>query len=143
MDKKKIIGLVCPVSFLAFGVYILLESQRFKSTDKIFPTMVAVLMIAISLIQLLVDLRKKKHKNVFAGNNVLRVAGYAVVLMLYAYLLKKIGYVLDTIWLTAFTLYALDYRKWKGLVIIPAAATACLYVIFKILLKVPLPVWRL
>lgn len=143
MDKKKIIGLVCPVSFLAFGVYILLESQRFKSTDKIFPAMVAVLMIGISLIQLLVDLRKKKHKNAFAGNNVLRVAGYTVVLMLYAYLLKKIGYVLDTIWLTAFTLYALDYRKWKGLIIIPVAVTACLYVIFKMLLKVPLPVWRL
>ena len=143
MDKKKIIGLLCPVSFLAFGVYILLESQRFKSTDKIFPAMVAVLMIAISLIQLMVDLKKTEHKNAFAGNNVLRVAGYTAVLMLYAFLLKKIGYVLDTIWLTAFTLYALDYRKWKGLIIIPVAVTACLYVIFKVLLKVPLPMWRL
>ncbi len=143
MDKKKIIGLLCPVSFLAFGVYILLESQRFKSTDKVFPAMVAVLMIAISLIQLLVDLRKNNHRNAFAGNNVLRVAEYTVVLMLYAYLLKKIGYLLDTLWLTAFTLFALDYRKWKGLIIIPAAVTACLYFIFKILLKVPLPAWRL
>jgi len=137
--KNKLVSLLCPSAFLIFGIYIIIESAKFKSTDGIFPTMTAVLLIAVSLIQFAKDLLTKEHKDRFAGTNFLQVLEYVAALLLYAFLFKKIGYIFDTLWLTAYTMFALRYRNWKGLLLISAGITAGLYLIFRVLLKVPLP----
>ena len=64
---------------------------------------------------------------------------YTAALLLYAFLFKKIGYILDTLWMTAYTMFALRYRDWKRLILISFGITAILYLIFRVLLKVPLP----
>ena len=137
--KNKLISLLCPSAFLIFGVYIITESLKFKSTDGIFPIMTAVLLMSVSLIQLTKDLLVKEHKDRFAGSNLLQVLEYTAALLLYAFLFKKIGYILDTLWMTAYTMFALRYRDWKRLILISFGITAILYLIFRVLLKVPLP----
>lgn len=140
--KNKIVSLLCPSAFLLFGIYIIVESTKFKSTDGIFPIMTAVLLIAVSLIQFVKDLLTKEHKDRFADSNILQVLEYVAALLLYAFLFKKIGYILDTLWLTGYTMFALRYRDWKKLLLISVGITAVLYFIFRILLKVPLPtIW--
>jgi len=139
MKKNKILAILCPLAFLLFGIWIVIESSTFRGTDGTFPKMAGVLMIAVSLIQLIKDFCAKEHKNKFEGGNNIRVLEYVAALILYVFLIKKIGYVFDTLWLTAFTMFALGYKNWKGLVIYPVAITAILYLLFGVLLKVPLP----
>ena len=58
---------------------------------------------------------------------------------IYVFLLKKIGFIIDTFLLTSFTMYALDYKNWKLLPIISACITAVVFGVFSGLLNVPLP----
>lgn len=63
-------------------------------------------------------------------------------MFLYVILLKKIGFIIDTLLLSAFTMWTLDYRNYKLLPLISVLITAVVFFIFYYLLKVPLPtIW--
>lgn len=142
MSKNKIVELLCPISFLLFGIYIRVTTISMSKRDAMFPNMVAYVIIAVSIIELLADLRKKEYKDRFKGVNFLKLLECVIAMMLYVVLLKKIGFIIDTFLLSAFTMYALDYKNYKVLAIASVAITVVIFVVFKLLLKVPLPtIW--
>lgn len=139
MTKSKLIALLCPVAFFIFGVYIRVTSMSMSSRDATFPNLVAYVILVVSVIDFISVWRKKEHKAIFAGVNFLKLFECLAAMCLYVFLLKKIGFLIDTFLLTSFTMYALDYKNWKLLPVIAAIITAAVFGVFYGLLNVPLP----
>ncbi|MEA4934362.1 MAG: tripartite tricarboxylate transporter TctB family protein [Lawsonibacter sp.] len=142
MSKNKMIELLCPLLFLSFGIYIRISALSMSRRDATFPNLVAYIVIAVSIIQLVMDMRKSEHKARFKNVNFLKLAECIGAMLLYVVLLKKIGFLVDTFLLTSYTMYALEYRKYKVLFIAAAIITAVIFLVFRVLLHVPLPtIW--
>ncbi len=139
MDKKKLSVLAMPVFFLLLGIYIIVSSNAMSTSEGTFPSMVGWLTVLVSVVQLYNDIRRKDCKNVFANSNMLKVVEAAAILFAYVLLLEKIGYIVDTILLAAVTMWFLNYKNVKAILISSIGFTLIVYGIFKILLKVPLP----
>lgn len=139
MTKNKLIALLCPLAFLIFGIYIRVATMSMSSRDATFPNLVSYVVIVISIIDFISVWRKKEHKAIFAGVNFLKLFECLAAMCVYVFLLKKIGFVIDTFLLTSFTMYALDYKNWKLLPIISVIITAAVFGVFYGLLNVPLP----
>lgn len=139
MTKNKMIALLCPLAFLIFGIYIRVATMSMSSRDATFPNLVSYVVIVISIIDFISVWRKKEHKAIFAGVNFLKLFECLAAMCIYVFLLKKVGFVIDTLLLTSFTMYALDYKNWKLLPIISVVITAVVFGVFYGLLNVPLP----
>lgn len=139
MTKNKITSLLCPLAFLAFGIWMRISTLSFQKRDATFPNMIAYVTIVIAVIDLIFELRKLDHKDRFKGVNFIRLVACLAVMFLYVFLLKKIGFLLDTILLCGFTMWILGYKRWK--ILIPSAIGIALVVfgVFYGLMNVPLP----
>lgn len=140
MDKKKLSVLAMPVFFLLLGIYIIVSSNAMSSSEGTFPRMVGWLTVLVAVVQLYNDIKKKDCKHVFANSNMRKVIEATAILFAYVLLLEKIGYIVDTILLSAVTMWFLNYKNIKAILISSIGFTLIVYCIFKILLKVPLPV---
>lgn len=139
MTKDKLTALLCPVAFLVFGIYIRIASISMAERDAVFPNLVAYVVIVISVIDFISVWRKKEHKPIFSGVNFLKLFECLAAMCIYVFLLKKVGFIIDTFLLTSFTMYALDYKNWKLIPAIAAIITAVVFGVFYGLLNVPLP----
>lgn len=139
MNKNKMIALSSPLVFLVFGIWIRVSTLSMTKRDSVFPNLVAYMVIAISIIDFISVYRKSEHKNRFQGINAPKLFQSLAAMFLYVILLKKIGFVIDTLLLSAFTMWVLDYRNYKRLPLISVLITAAVFVIFYYFLKVPLP----
>lgn len=139
MNKNKMIALSSPLVFLVFGIWIRVSTLSMTKRDSVFPNLVAYMVIVISIIDLVSVYRKSEHKNRFQGINAPKLFQSLAAMFLYVILLKKIGFVIDTLLLSAFTMWVLDYRNYKRLPLISVLITAAVFVIFYYFLKVPLP----
>lgn len=139
MNKCKLSVLLMPIFFLILGIYIVVSASMMSTTEGTFPRMVGVLTVIVAGVQLYNDIKKKNHKDIFGNSNILKVTEATIVLFAYVYLLEKIGYIVDTILLSATTMYFLNYRNIKMVVISSVGFTVLVFIIFKMLLKVPLP----
>ena len=84
-----------------------------------------------------VMLQKLWHKKWMAFS--LLVGITLLALVIYVFLLKKIGYIIDTFILCFFVIRSLGYKKTGVTLLCSALAVACVFFIFKVLLSVPLP----
>lgn len=139
MNKNKMIALSSPLVFLVFGIWIRISTQTMTKRDSVFPNLVAYMVIIVSIIDFISVYRKTEHKNRFRGINAPKLLQSLAAMFLYVILLKKVGFVIDTLLLTAFTMWVLDYRNYKRLPLISVLITAVVFIIFYYLLKVPLP----
>lgn len=139
MNKNKMIALSSPLVFLVFGIWIRVSTMSMTKRDSVFPNLVAYMVIVVSIIDLISIYRRTEHKNRFQGINVPKLLECLGAMFLYVILLKKIGFVIDTLFLTAFTMWVLDYRNYKRLPLLSVLITAAVFIIFYYLLKVPLP----
>ena len=139
MSKNKIVSLACPAFFFLFGIWVKISTMSFASRDATFPTMIAYATIVISIIDFIVELRKTEHKDRFGNVNFVALLSCIASMYVYTFLLKKIGFFLDTALLCAFTMWILGYRRWK--VLIPSAIliSALVFGAFYGLMKVPMP----
>lgn len=133
------IALASPLVFLVFGIWIRFSTLSMTKRDSVFPNLVAYMVIVVSMIDLISVYRKTEHKNRFKGVNTLKLFQCLAAMFLYVFLLKKIGFVIDTLFLTAFTMWVLDYRNYKILPLVSILITAVVFIIFYYLLNVPLP----
>lgn len=139
MSKNKLISLLCPLAFLAFGIWIRVSSMSFQKRDATFPTMIAYVTIVIAIIDLIVEWRKLDHKDRFKNVNFVRLIACVAAMFLYVFLLKKIGFFVDTMLLCGFTMWILGYRKWKVLIPCAVLISAVVFGAFYGLMRVPLP----
>ncbi len=139
MNKSKLINLTMPAFFIVFFALVVYATTSMAPTEAVFPRMVGVFSLVVSCFQFYFDIKKKDHKDKFQGCNVLKVLEATAVLFLYIFLMKKIGYVIDTILLSFYTMFALGYRKIKVAVPVAVILTLIIFFIFKVLLRVSLP----
>ena len=85
------------------------------------------------------DTEKQQAVVNLQGVNLKMVGITLLALLVYVFLLKKIGYVIDTFLLCAFIIRSLGYRKYGMIAVCSAVAVAAVFVIFKVVLSVPLP----
>lgn len=139
MTKNKLVSLLSPVAFLLFGIWIKVSTLSMNKRDATFPALVSYVIIVISVIDLISELRKAEHKDRFRDTNLLRVLMCLAAMFLYVFLLKKIGFFLDTVLLGAFIMWALGYRQYKILAPAAVGIAAVVFGVFYGLLHVPLP----
>ena len=135
----KLISLIAPLVFLAFGIWVFVSTKSMRGTDATFPSMVAVLIIVIAVIDFIVELRKDNHKDRFANVNWIALLSSLAAMCLYVYLFKKIGFFFDTLWLTAVTMLILGYRRYGVIAISSVLITGVVFGVFYFLMHVPFP----
>ncbi len=134
-----LITLAMPAFLLVAGVLILLSTLSMEPELGVFPRIVSILMIVVALFDIVFELRKQDIKNPFRNSRVLMSMVYLLVLVAYTYALPKVGYIISTILVSFYTMYVLGYRNWNNMIISAVGITAVSFLIFGILLKVPLP----
>ncbi len=139
MNKNKIVSLSVPVAFLIFGIWVRYSAISMASRDAMLPILVSYAIILISLLDFITEWRQKEHKDRFQGVNFGRLAACLIAMYLYVFLMRKIGFYLDTLWLTAFTMRVLDYKNYKLLALASVIITSVVFGAFYCLLNVPLP----
>ncbi len=139
MNKKQLmIELAMPIVFILIGLYVIVDARSMGS-EGTFPTMVAGLLMLCSIYLMGETLTKKKQVVKLDGVNFPMVGLTLLALIVYVLLLKKIGYIIDTFILCAFIMRSLGYKKYGIIVVCSALAVLATFVIFKVLLAVPLP----
>ena len=128
-----------PVFFVIFSIWIIVTAYQMGSAEGTFPLMVGGFQLIVALFQLYFDLTKSEHVNKFKNSNVWKVIEAVAVMSLYVFMLKKIGYVIDTTVLAIYTMVTLGYRRWGVVFISAVSITAVVFFVFKVLLNVPLP----
>ena len=139
MTKNKLVSLLSPVAFLLFGIWIKVSTLSMNKRDATFPSLVSYVIIVISVIDLISELRKAEHKDCFKDTNILRVLMCLAAMFLYVFLLKKIGFFFDTVLLGAFIMWTLGYKQYKILAVCAVGLSAVVFGVFYGLLHVPLP----
>jgi putative tricarboxylic transport membrane protein len=140
----------CYIIFLVIGVLYLIGSLLLpigtsaSPQGGLFPLLVAIFLIAMSIILILGFLRCNHREvqpiEVFPeGKDRKRVLALACALILYSILLKPFGYLISTIALMAAVSHLLGLRGWV-MVALAATLTGVLsYFLFAFILDVPLP----
>lgn len=139
MSKNKLISLLCPLFFLGFGIWIRISAASMSKRDRMFPTLVSALIIICAIIDFISEWRKIEHKDRFKGVNFVRLGACAAALFLYIFLLKKIGFYLDTLLLCIFIMRLLGYKRWPVLIASAIGIVTVVFGVFYGLLGVPLP----
>lgn len=145
-DRKR--NLIVSFVFLAFGVFLLVESMGIKHMMKndvgsgFFPKVIAVLIIGVSLIRLVMTMlepvgEKKKSNSDMAG-------GWLSILLIGAYVVafQPVGFIIDTmvyLFLQMLVLAPKERRNLPLLGIIAVLAPLCIYTLFVYAINTPLP----
>lgn len=137
---KLILELLMPVLLIAMACVFIDEIRRTNMGDEgIFPLMCAILQIIISVYLIGKILIKREMVLKTEGLNVGKAALTVLALIIYVLVLDKIGYCLSTFLLVGFIIWFLGYRKYWVILLCAALTVAATYVIFGVLLNVPLP----
>jgi hypothetical protein len=142
MKKKDLLlELSMPTVMAALAVFFLVKAASIKPKSAgIFPTICAVLLligVAITVIQIFAVQEKTTR---FEGLRVEKALLLLLILVLYAVvLLPNIGYIISTLLLCASVMLLLGYRNLPVVGICSVVAVALIFVLFKVILKVPLP----
>jgi len=140
MEKKKLlIDLSMPIAFIALSLWMIIESATFTGEEGGFLTLIGYFMLIVALFILLTTLKQKESKVNFKNINKRKVIEVLVALALYVAMFKLIGYVLSTFLLCAFVITTLGYKNHKLTAFTSAGVTLVVFVLFKIVLGVPLP----
>ena len=141
MKKKDILlELSLPVVMAALGIFVLIKAESIKpKSAATFPRICAVLMligVAVTILQILVAKKKMTH---FEGLRVEKALLLLLMILVYTILLPRIGYIIPTLLLCACIMLLLNYRKLPVIGLCSCIAVVVIFVLFKIILKVPLP----
>lgn len=136
--RDYILELSLPAAMTILAVYVLAASRSLKSAGT-FPTMCAVLMLIGVLVTVVQTVAQKEKSVSFSGLEYRRALLLPVFLLLYALVLPYIGYLITTFVLCVIITRMLGYRNYVFLLLSAGLGTGTVFVLFKIILKVPLP----
>lgn len=139
MNKKQLlVELSMPVVFILAAIYIIVKALPMEG-EGVFPIMSAGVLLICAVYLLFEALVKKEVIVKLEGVNLGMVGVTLLALVVYVVLLKKIGYIIDTFLLCVFIIRSLGYKKIGFTVLCAAMAVAVTFIVFKVLLSVPLP----
>ena len=136
--RAKCITLLLPTFFVLFSSWIIVTANTMDYEERAFPLLIGTFQLAVSLCQFFVDIRGKVSDS-FTNSNVSKVIEAGIVMFLYVAVLRKIGYLLDTVLLAFYISVTLGHKKWHITLLSAVVITLATFFIFKICLRVPLP----
>ena len=104
-----------------------------------FPALIGVLMLVLSGMLVAVPPKTDSRGSPFSGKVLVRVGSVFAALVLYAFLLETLGFLIVSLVLTVFLFVVFDSRTHSLAVLKAFVLTGLAYVLFEILLKSNLP----
>ena len=138
MKKQLYIELAMPVVFILAAIYIIIKASPMES-EGVFPIMSAGVLLLCAVYLFMEVLVKREAIVKLEGVNLSMVGVTILALAAYVFLLKKIGYIIDTFLLCAFIIRSLGYKRFGIIALCSALAVAATFGVFKVILSVPLP----
>ena len=127
-----VIGIVACI-----GAYELELGQLNKPGPGLWPFILAVLLVACSLILLVKDVRKDNYEK-FTGKTKLVI--YSIVaIVAFIGIFKYLGMVPAVLGLLVFQLRVVGAESWKMSALVTAGMTVVVYLLFSLWLKIPFP----
>lgn len=138
--KDWILELSMPAVMAALGIFVLNQANSIKpKSAATFPRICAWILligVAVTVLQIIISKKKTTHFENLHWWKAFLLLGMIIV---YTLLLPKIGYLIPTVVLCASIMILLRYRNWVVIAACSVGAVAVVFVLFKIALKVPLP----
>lgn len=144
MRKSNIISAII---FILLGAYVLIEASTFPELGgdqvtgpEFFPSILAFILIGLSLILFLTSIGKKEDREM-GFFNPLAFKTYLTILGLFAYILvlNIMGFIISTIAILFILIRFYGMKSIPKIAIVSTVATFVLYGVFHLLLSVPLP----
>lgn len=145
-NKKR--NLVVSILFLAFGVFLFVQSMGVKHMMKndvgsgFFPKVIAVAIIAVALVRLVMTL-KEEEKEAKKSNSDPKGGWMTIVLVsLYVLAFNEVGFLIATViylFLQMLVLTPAEKRNIPLLAVISVAAPVFIYTLFVYVINTPLP----
>lgn len=135
----KLLEYITSFVFMGIGLFVFIEGRGFRGNDKYFPMIVGVLTFLTALWIFLEDSRRADSCFRVKNVNFLAIGITCAALFIYIFLFKEIGFILSTVLLGIAILVGMRFESKLGTVLYPVVMVAVIFVIFKVLLKVPLP----
>lgn len=138
-DADKILEFVFAFVFMAIGIFVFMVGRTYRGNDKYFPMIVGGLTLVAAIWIFLEDIKSKKSCFDLSKVNLLSVGVACAAMLVYYLLFRRIGYIFSTLLLGIAVLAGMRYKNKLGTILYPAIMVAVLFVVFKVLLKIPLP----
>jgi hypothetical protein len=137
-------GVVGCLLLIAAGIAAIVYSQDFSPLGAVFPRTIAGLMIGLGIVYLVLAWRGRTRAEAPAGGSMARRAGVAVVVLAWALLLDRLGFLTSSAIAIALLLVIANHERWslRNMVVyalVSAAVLGVLYSVFRFALQVPLP----
>ena len=152
MGKKEII-LSIFFMIISMTVYVLTHQfpkQTVALSPKVFPQFVSVGLFILSLVLLIqgvtgVKKESEQKKVKLALNNIFLLKMLTMIILAFFYIrvLPLTGYKIATPLFLAGSMLLFNEKRWFMIVIVSIVATALLYILFRIVFKIPLPRFNL
>ena len=142
--KRNWIDIVVSLAVYAVTIFVFVYSASFKATadnslnPDLWPRIICVLMSVAATVQLANALRGKLTTSVTVANKKEVIIAIGLII-LYAVLLKPVGYILCSLILMVCLLKLFRVKKVWVYLVLPLATTLASYYLFHMLLLVPLP----
>lgn len=136
--KQLLLELFMPVMFMAISIYFIVESVPMGG-EGVFPLICSVIQLITAIYLLIKTLLKRETTVKLDGLDAKKTLLTVVALVIYVLVLDRIGYCISTFLLVVFIIWFLGYRNWKVTLPCAALTVAATFLIFDVLLNVPLP----
>jgi asparagine N-glycosylation enzyme membrane subunit Stt3 len=118
---------------------VFIESLKIPKVPSEFPKLISLLLTLLAVILMLTAFKRREEKTKETVYNFYPVICVILCLIVYILVLRWIGYIVSSIVLIFSVILILGYKKKKRVFIISLASVTVIYLIFKIILGVPLP----
>lgn len=141
MKKKDLlIELSLPWALGLMAIFFYVKACSIKpASAALFPKIICGVMLIGVVVTTIETLTKKKVTVHFEGLKPWKALMLLAMLVVYVLLLPVIGYIIPTLVLCIAIMWLLNYHKVPVVLLSSVIGTAAVFVIFKIVLKVPLP----
>lgn len=142
--KKNWVDIAVSLLAYALSVFVFTVSASFKHTadaslnPDVWPRIICVLMCLVATVQLVNAVRGKVAIHVTVANKKEVFCAIALII-LYAVLLKPVGYILCSVVLMVCLLWLFHMKKLWVYIVLPVVTTLVTYYCFHNMLRVPLP----
>lgn len=142
--QRDLRGMLACVIFLALGVAIWWTSVDFSPLGSVFPRTIATLMMLLSLLYIVQGVRQRVTVHPESGGSTLRRVLMYLIMLAWALSFEYIGFLTTSLVCFALALLVANYDRWTPRTVVVYFASGvvvigALYVLFKVLLQVPLP----
>ncbi|NLT95980.1 MAG: tripartite tricarboxylate transporter TctB family protein [Clostridia bacterium] len=134
---------------LALSFYIIVQSGKFPEDHVLllgpsfFPRILAGLMVVMSTVLIIKALLGKSaptaEKLYIKDPGIQRSIITLIATVIYLLLLKRVGFIVDTIVYLMFLMYLLKLRDYLKMVLVAVGVTFAVYYVFKVALNIALP----